>query len=82
MGAKRRRREITIRSRYGISLERAEELYESGCAICGSFQLLRIDHEHGGEVRGCLCHACNIGVGFIERPGGWLVAALKYLRLV
>lgn len=55
--------------RYGLTLEEWVEILSRGCAICGSKENPRIDHDHDtGEVRGCLCHRCNIGVGYME---GW-----------
>lgn len=40
----------------------------SCCQMCGSGDKLNIDHNHEtGEVRGVLCHSCNITVGYVEK---------------
>jgi hypothetical protein len=57
------------------------------CAICGSKEVKRkgakyfnIDHCHKNKnVRGLLCHNCNIVLGKIEDSKQWLKKALIYL---
>lgn len=83
-------RRINIFNKYGIT----EEVYsymlkeQNGkCAICGSKEIKRkgakyfnIDHCHkNNNVRGLLCHNCNIVLGKIEDSKEWLNKALKYL---
>lgn len=69
------------RSKYGLTVDQVKALHADGCAICGSRDRPHIDHDHATDrVRGSLCHSCNIGLGFIERPGDWLALALAYLR--
>ena len=71
---------------YGISHEDWLEMWESQdgkCAICGKqFQTpfnARVDHNHRtGEVRGLLCHRCNVGLGYIEDMG-YNIKATEYL---
>lgn len=59
---------------------------QNRCAICDKSifengRLLAVDHNHlSGAVRGLLCSSCNIGIGFMERPG-FLKRALLYLGL-
>jgi hypothetical protein len=50
------------------------------CAICGEEPRRRhIDHNHEtGEVRGILCHGCNIALPHVE-DAEWLHLALVYL---
>ncbi|TCG09335.1 hypothetical protein BZM27_05910 [Paraburkholderia steynii] len=70
-----------IKQEYGLTPEQYDTLIAAGCAICGSFDRLHVDHCHDkGHVRAALCHSCNIGLGFVERPNGWLERALEYLR--
>ena len=39
------------------------------CGVCGNFfiETPKIDHNHKtGEVRGLLCHRCNVGLPYVE----------------
>ena len=61
------------------------EEQEGKCAICGKHQTqfnkaLAIDHCHvTKEVRGLLCHNCNVMLGFANDDVDVLLAAVKYL---
>ena len=75
--------------RYGMSPNEYEELLEeqlNRCACCGSSDPKRkagfvIDHDHQtGQVRGLLCHSCNIGIGQLGDSISGLTQALNYLR--
>lgn len=77
-------RNYTLKGRYGITAEDVECMREAQgqcCALCGKALTARAhtDHCHSsGVVRGIICGGCNIGLGFIEKPG-FLKAALAYL---
>jgi hypothetical protein len=78
---KKRKRIRKFERQFGLSEQQVVAILEGGCAICGGRERLCVDHDHAsGRFRGCLCHACNIGLGFVERPGDWLERALSYLR--
>jgi hypothetical protein len=69
-GSLERRRETTIKRRYGLSPEQLKELLTSQgncCAICNkSFDETKphIDHCHETQkVRGVLCSRCNTALG-------------------
>lgn len=78
---------VTIKYRYGISLEEYKAMEARQCmrcAICNSSpsETFHIDHCHKtGVVRGLLCGACNRGIGaFYDNPEN-LEAAARYLRI-
>lgn len=79
--------------RFGITLEDYERMHsEQGgvCAICekpetvvyrGVVRNLCVDHDHvTGQVRGLLCHACNIAIGNFRDDPFLLEAGAAYLR--
>jgi len=75
-----------LKKNYGISHENWLEMWnnqEGKCEICGkpfkSYSYAFVDHNHRtGEVRGLLCHRCNVGLGYIEDIG-YNIKATKYL---
>lgn len=82
-------RDRAYRARYGITLadyDRMLKEQDSRCAICGSDRALKnnertwafaVDHCHTtGKVRGLLCNACNVGLGWFERHAP---ATMEYL---
>lgn len=87
-------RDRALRSKYGITSEDYQRMHdEQGgvCAICrreetaahanGKVRRLAVDHDHEtGEVRGLLCFACNVRVGYFEN-GGWMKALHDYLEV-
>lgn len=84
-------REYHYQNRYGISLEQYEEKLKEqdySCAICGSkhtsndrMKRLVVDHNHNtGQVRGLLCHACNVAIGAAKEQEDILMACISYLR--
>jgi hypothetical protein len=82
-------RKRKLRDVYGITLEDYEAALErqnGQCAICGTSDPGRdslffpVDHDHAtGDVRGLLCHACNLGVGNFADDPERLIAAAAYL---
>lgn len=78
---------------YGLTVEEYDTLLqkqEGLCAICGRPETrqmrgiktaLVVDHNHQtGQVRGLLCHACNVGIGLLHDDIKLLQKALNYLR--
>lgn len=84
-----------FKTRYGITAEEYDKMYESQkgiCAICGVFKLpagtghkngdkLVIDHNHfTTKVRSLLCSNCNIGLGLFRETKEYLLKAIAYLE--
>ena len=74
---------------YGITLANYDAMYheqEGCCAICGVHQLdikrrFCVDHCHiTGQVRGLLCHSCNVGIGKLQDNYDIIERAADYLR--
>jgi len=84
----------TLRNRnllrdYGINLEQFEEMMVAQnhrCAICGvdgrrTGKKFHVDHNHDtGEVRGLLCHKCNVAIALCNDSPEQLEQAAAYLR--
>lgn len=85
----------TLRKKYGISQDEFETMLGKqggGCAICGStshdisvpgkrLENLFVDHCHEtGEVRGLLCHSCNVSLGKMGDSPERLRNAADYLE--
>jgi len=74
--------------RYGITAQEALALLETQkgkCAICekkpSTKRGLHIDHCHKtGQIRGLLCHGCNVGIGSLKDDPELLTKAVEYLR--
>ena len=72
---------------YGLSVQRYMEIHEKQdgkCAICEKEPTtkrgLHTDHCHiTGNVRGLLCHGCNIAIGNLKHDVNLLKSAIKYL---
>lgn len=57
-----------------------EDLGVKECMICSSTKRLCIDHSHDTkEIRGVLCHLCNLGIGAFRDNTEYLKLAIKYL---
>lgn len=79
-------RKHLLKKLYGLTPEQYEEMLAAqggGCAICGDPPGERqhaVDHDHAtGEVRGILCHSCNLSIGGFRDDPSLLVAAIDYL---
>lgn len=76
---------------HGLTVAEVAAIKESqgyACAICQAVTDLVIDHDHNCHpglegcakcVRGALCHACNIGLGFLRDDPDRLRSAIGYL---
>lgn len=88
-------RDISLRQRFGITLDQYIEMHESQggvCDICknpetamikktGVPQNLAVDHCHGsGKIRGLLCSNCNSMLGDAKDSIPTLEAAIAYLK--
>jgi hypothetical protein len=70
-------------SHHGLTIAQARAMRAGRqCEICGDVGQA-VDHDHKtGEVRGVLCHACNIGLGKFEDNPDLIKLALEYLTRV
>lgn len=87
-----RARQASLKSyykrRYGLSeMETAALRKLAVCGICGTDDPqgrhgnFHIDHDHAtGEVRGVLCHNCNLALGHFQDDADILRAAIAYLE--
>lgn len=58
------------------------EAQNYACAICKRHADLVVDHNHvSGEIRGLLCHTCNVGLGQFGDSIARLKAAADYLAM-
>lgn len=67
--------------KYNLTPAEVEDMLSKGCQVCGSFERLHIDHDHNtGEVRGCLCHGCNTGLGLLKEDPDRIRALAAYIE--
>ena len=80
-----------LKNSYGISLDNYLMLLEQQnnmCAICNRHKdelkrSLHVDHDHKtNDIRGLLCHNCNIGLGLFKDDIKILEKAIRYLSCV
>lgn len=82
-----------LMNRYGIGVDEYDKMFseQSGvCAICGKgetaanqygIKRLAVDHDHKTQqIRGLLCHKCNLMLGCSEDSIETLSAAVDYLN--
>ncbi len=77
-----------MRYRYGLTPEQYQFLLSSQdgvCATCGSInkdgRRLAVDHDHEtGEIRGLLCHNCNVILGLVNDRPEVLLSLVEYLN--
>lgn len=84
------RRKADLKVLYGISWSEYEAMLAgqgNACAICESTDPGRghdgfgVDHDHEtAQVRGLLCHACNVGIGHLGDDPARLRAAAAYIE--
>ena len=84
-------KERMLKSRYGITFEEYEAMYNAQnkcCAICskelplGGTKGLYVDHNHTtGVVRGLLCSGCNSAIGKLKEDRDIFERAMKYLNI-
>jgi hypothetical protein len=81
-------KDTILRSKYGISLERYNQILQEqggGCGICGGPPQggrggYHVDHNHEtGVVRGILCGHCNLLLGHAKESLDVLTKAQAYL---
>lgn len=86
----RLRSQSNRRSKYGLKPGELEAMHASQdglCAICpaelaltGRKGVACVDHDHTtGKVRGLLCRACNVQVGFLEKDTTRALAGVEYI---
>ena len=83
-----------LKRRYGLSLEKYEEMVRSqggNCALCEmepDSRGLFVDHDHkccptdvtcGMCTRGLLCNNCNWAISAVEKVSHWATKAERYL---
>lgn len=85
---RRRVRELDILRKFGLSEVQYAGLLEQQdgcCAICSTDEpkgkgCFCVDHDHvTGEVRGLLCHHCNLGLGNFADDTQRMLKAVEYL---
>jgi len=88
-----KKRDRTLRRKYGISAEGYAALLEGQggrCALCGGDdpksgnrfgeKWWHVDHDHQtGRVRGLLCGPCNMALGLFKDDPEFLRLAIEYL---
>ena len=87
---KRKRRNESLRWKYGITIEEYESMVQSQnnvCEICQGTDdhrkngHLSVDHNHEtGDVRGLLCGHCNSLIGYAAENSDVLSSAMLYLE--
>lgn len=91
----RSKRNSQLKKKFKITLFDYESLLEKQdniCAICrqpedrrsryGGICRLSVDHDHmTGEVRGLLCHRCNMALGYVRENPGIALNLAKYIKI-
>jgi formate dehydrogenase maturation protein FdhE len=76
--------DATLRSVYGITLAQKISMLKEQrgvCAICGlPPKKACVDHNKDtGQIRGVLCHSCNVAIGLLAHDIERIEAAKNYL---
>jgi Autographiviridae endonuclease VII len=86
---KRSVRKNVIKNSYGLSefeYHKLIELHQNACTICRKPEIivgksLAVDHNHEtGEVRGLLCHKCNVALGMLNENEDLIWNMMEYLK--
>jgi hypothetical protein len=86
---KRSYRKVRLKLKFGITLERFDQMLRSqgfACAICGNGKsggrgLWHVDHCHQTKrIRGLLCHNCNTALGLFKENPVIIRSAMTYLK--
>lgn len=78
------KRNAQLRQRYGICAEEYKKLLEKQNGVCAICKIAKtkmcIDHDHDtGQIRGILCHSCNVALGLLNDNIENLTNAIGYL---
>lgn len=83
-----KQRDYKYKSNYGITIDDYNAMFEEQqgcCAICQKHQSefkksLHVDHNHKtGQIRGLLCHNCNLAIGRLQDNPVIISRALEYV---
>lgn len=73
--------------RYGVSVDDVKELLaREACDSCGTTDprgkgSFHIDHDHStGEIRGVLCHGCNLALGLLDEDVERILSLAAYIK--
>jgi hypothetical protein len=62
-----------VRCKYGLTLEALTAMHKQQGGRCGACEQphpideMKVDHDHAtGQVRGLLCHGCNVSIGLLR----------------
>ena len=73
-----------------LSAQEIHDMKKSGCFVCHSFDMLRVDHDHNccpenkscdKCVRGILCHKCNTALGLLDDDMERIMSLASYLMI-
>ena len=82
------RRKATLRHLYKLDWETYQEMAKDGCEVCGTMDVLVVDHDHSccpgktscGEcVRGILCNRHNRAEGALQGNVAEALALAEYM---
>ena len=64
---------------YGVPAESWMQESAKGCAVCGGFDRLSVDHDHQTQQpRGVLCSRCNTAFGLLKEDPNRILGLLAY----
>lgn len=77
-----------LKRKYGITRDDYERIRTQQGGVCACCQnppkpgaRLYVDHDHvTGQVRGLLCHLCNVGIGHLGDSAAGVRMAVAYLE--